>query len=78
MKKGKEFDRVRKRSFMKVLELSAKSPDIPDKILESIPVEKRKEIIRRMTLERKPRKPARYRERVLAPAPLIVVLPHTG
>ncbi len=59
MKKGKEFDRVRRTSFKKALELTAKSPDIPDKILDSIPAEKKKEIYRRMTLERKP-KPVRY------------------
>ncbi len=55
-KKAKEFDRVRRTSFKKAQELTAKSPDIPDKILESIPVDKQKEIIRRMTLERKPRR----------------------
>ncbi len=55
-KKAKEFDRVRRTSFKKAQELTAKSPDIPDKILESIPVDKQKEIIRRMTLEKKPRR----------------------
>ena len=55
-KKASEFDRVRRTSFKRAQELTAKSPDIPDKILESIPVDKQKEIIRRMTLERKPRR----------------------
>ncbi len=55
-KKANEFDRVRRTSFKRAQELTAKSPDIPDKILESIPMDKQKEIIRRMTLERKPRR----------------------
>ena len=56
--KAKTFDRTRRMSFQKAKEMAAKSPDIPEKILEQIPSEKKAEIVRRLSI-RSNRKPVR-------------------
>ena len=45
-------------SFQKAKEMAAKSPDIPEKILEQIPSEKKAEIVRKLSI-RSNRKPVR-------------------
>ena len=52
--KAKAYERMRRTSFKMAREMSAKSPDMPEKILEQIPTEKQKEISRRMTARQKP------------------------
>ena len=48
------YDRSRKRSFKAARELTVSTPDIHEKILDTLPTEKKKEIIRKLSTVRKP------------------------
>ena len=56
--KVRTFERTRRMSIQKAKEMAAKSPDIPEKILEQIPSEKKAEIVRKLSI-RSQRKPVR-------------------
>ena len=56
-KKVDVYERSRRRSFKIAQELTAKSPDIHERILDDMPAEKKEEIIRKISVARKP---ARY------------------
>lgn len=48
------YERLRRRSFKMARELTAKSPHIHERILDDLPTEKKKEIIRRMSTTKRP------------------------
>jgi len=57
--KAKTFERTRRISFQKAKEMAAKSPNIPEKIIEQIPPEKKAEIVRKLS-DRSNKRPVRY------------------
>ena len=63
--KAKTFERTRRMSFQKAKEMAAKSPNIPETIIEQIPPEKKAEIVRKLS-NRSNKRPARY---CTAPSP---------
>ena len=56
--KARTIERTRKSSFIKAREITKKTPNISEKILEQIPSEKKAEITRRLS-QRDKKKPTR-------------------
>ena len=48
------YERSRKRSFKMAREMTAKTPNIHETILEEIPAERKREIVRKMSTVKKP------------------------
>ena len=54
--RAKTYERMRRDSIKTAREMLAKSPDIPETIFEQIPQEKKKEIVRRISVHQRPKR----------------------
>ena len=53
-RRAKQYEQMRRTSFKLAREMVNKNPDISETIFEQIPAEKKKEIVRRISVHKKP------------------------